>query len=135
MKKIAHNYKKWLHVVFLIAAIGASIGLLFFVVSCTTIGFSVKEHCADAQAEYGGECVPALAALLEDESKSFAERNSAIWALGQMGDAQALPVLEKYSTGVIPEHGSLEDNLSQLLLTRAIKLIESGVNLTAWAWR
>jgi len=127
--------RKWLNVVLLIAAIGASIGLLFFVISCTTIGFSVKEKCADAQAEYGGECVPALAALLEDEDKSFAERNSAIWALGQMGDARALPVLKIFFTGIIPERSSLEDGLSQLLLARAIKLIESGVNLTAWAWR
>lgn len=135
MKKTNSRERKWLNLFLLIAAIGASIGVLFFIISCTLIGFSVKEKCADAQAEYGGECVPALIVLLEDESNSFSERNSAIWALGQMGDARALEILNKFSTGVIPERSSLEGELSQILLARAIKLIRSGVNLTAWAWR
>ena len=127
--------KKWLQLAFLVGTIGVSIAMLFFVVSSTMIGYQVKEDCAEAQAEYGGACVPALMLLLEDENNSYALRNSAIWALGQMGDAQALPVLENYYTGNIPEGSSLEDALSQLLLSRAIALIQGGFNLTAWAWR
>jgi len=129
------NKQKWKNLVFLVGAIGISIAMLMFVISCTLIGYSVKDHCKNAQAEYGGECVPALITMLEDEKKPYSTRNSAIWALGQLGDARALPVLEKYYTGEIPERSSLEKELSQLLLSRAIKLIRSGFNMTAWAWR
>ena len=127
--------KKWMDLIFLVVAIGISIVMLMFVVSSTMIGYSVKEHCKNAQAEYGGECVPALIMLLEDEDKPYASRNSAIWALGELGEAQALPALEAYYTGEIPERSNLEQELSQLLLSRAIKLIRNGINLTAWAWR
>lgn len=79
-----------------IGAIGMSIGMLLFVVAYTVIGYQVKAHCSDAQQAYGGECVDALIDVLEDEEQPFAVRNSTVWALGQLGDKKALPVLEKY---------------------------------------
>jgi len=112
-----------------------SIGLLMFVISCTLIGYQVEEACANAQTAYGGDCVDAMIQRLDDESQPFSTRNSAIWALGQQGDTRALPVLNKYYTGNIPECSSLENELSQILLSRAIRLIRGGFNLTAWAWR
>ena len=118
-----------------LGAIGISIGMLYFVVTCTLIGYEVKEVCVDAQAEYSGDCVEALIARLNDESSSFRSRNSAIWALGQLGDARALPVLEAYYTGDIPERESLDKTISQYALKKAINLAGSGLNVTAWAWR
>jgi hypothetical protein len=117
-----------------LGAIGIGIGLLFFVVTCTIIGYEVKEICADAKAEYNGDCVGSLINLLEDEGQPFRERNSAIWALGQLGDARALPVLESYYTGDIPERESLNGGISQYELKKAIKLAGGGLNLTAWVW-
>ena len=48
-----------------IGAIGVSTGLLLFVVTCTIIGYEVKDICADAKAEYTGDCAGSLMALLE----------------------------------------------------------------------
>lgn len=126
---------KFLAKVLYLGAIGASICMLFFVVTCTIIGYDVKEQCADAKTEYGGECVEALISLLDDESKSFRSRNSAIWALGQLGDSRALMALEKYYTGEIPKKDPLDGGISQYELKKAIKLAVDGLNLTAWAWR
>ncbi len=128
------NKKKILESVLYLGAVGLSIGMLFFVVTCTIIGYEVKSLCADAREEYGGECVQSLIAWLEDGSQSFRSRNSAIWALGQLGDARALPVLEKYYTGDIPERGSLTAEISQYELKKALKLAGGGLNMTAWAW-
>jgi len=118
-----------------LGAIGISIGMLFFVVTCTLIGYGVKNQCADAKAAYGGECVEALITLLDDENRSFRSRNSASWALGQLGDGRALPILEKYYTGEIPEREPQDKGISQYELKKAIKLAGGGLNLTAWAWR
>ena len=71
-------------------AIVISIGLLLFVVTCTIIGYEVNQVCSDAKMEYKGDCVVSLITLLEDETQPFRERNSAIWALGQLGDDRAL---------------------------------------------
>lgn len=120
-----------------IAAVGVSIGLLFFVVCCTWIGFDVKNQCQEAKREYPAEtdCVGALMTLVQDEGKSFRTRNSAIWALGQSGDKRALPVLEKYYTGVIPDREPLDKSLSQYELKKAIALVKGGFNMTAFVWR
>ena len=126
--------KKALTGILYLGAIGFSIGLLFFVIVCTVIGYEVKNQCADAKAAYGGDCIHAMISLLDDDNKSFRSRNSAIWALGQLGDARALPVLEKYFTGNIPARESLDGGISQYELKKAIKLAGGGLNLTAWAW-
>jgi hypothetical protein len=72
---------------------------------------------------------------LEDENRSFKARNSAIWALGQFGDSRALPVLEKYYTGNIPDREPLNGTISQYELKKAIKLAKGGTNISAFIWR
>lgn len=114
---------------------GAGVFFLFFVLTCRVIGSQVKENCQEAKKEYGGDCVEALIALLNDESESFRKRNSAIWALGQLGDRRALPILQSYYTGEIPRKGSLEGNISQYELKKAINLASGGLNLSALIWR
>ena len=123
-----------MEIVLYLGVIGISISMLFFVVVCTIVGYEVKNQCADSKAQYGGDCVESLISLLGDENKSFRSRNSAIWALGELGDARALPVLEKYYTGNIPKRESLDKGISQYSLSKAIILSRGGLNLTAWAW-
>ena len=118
-----------------LSAVGASIFLLFFVITCTWIGFDVKDQCQKAKGEYGGDCVEALIAVLNDEGKGYRTRNSAIWALGQLGDSRALPVLESYYTGNIPDREPLDGTISQYELKKAINLTSGGVNLSAPFWR
>lgn len=84
------------------AAVAICITLLFFVIGVTWIGFDVKSQCQQAPREYGGDCTEALIRLVEDDTRGFRVRNEAIWALGQLGDGRALPVLQQLYTGNIP---------------------------------
>lgn len=117
------------------AAIGASTFLLFFFIAGVWIGYEAKNICKTAQREYGGTCVNSLIAQLEDEGRGFRARNDAVWALGQLGDGSALPVLEKYYTGNIPDREPLDKMISQYELKKAINLASGGFNITAWLWR
>lgn len=117
---------------------GSSVlGLLFmlFVISFVWIGFDVKNQCLQAKREYGGKCSQALSKLLDDENKLYRQRNSAIWVLGQMGDEKALPVLQKYYTGQIPDREPLDSTISQYELEKAIKLVQGGTNITGIFWK
>jgi hypothetical protein len=110
------------------------IGVFLVLLSFNIIGYGVKERCHLAQEKYSGDCVQALVQYLEDEDNPFRGRNSAIWALGQLGDARALPALERLYTGDIPPRESLSQTISQYELKKAIKLI-NGFNATAFFWR
>ena len=117
-------------------ALGTSIFLLFFVISCTWIGYDVKNQCERAKRKYQrGDCVEVLSALVADENAGFRQRNEAIWALGQLGDARALPVLEKLYTDNIPPREPYDKGISQYELKKAIKLAQGGLNLSAFIWR
>ncbi|MCL4367491.1 HEAT repeat domain-containing protein [Patescibacteria group bacterium] len=116
-------------------AVGLSIFLLFFFVTGTWIGYDVKSQCRDAQREYGGDCVNSLITLLNDQNKDFRQRNNAIWALGQLGDKRALPILQSYYTGVIPDKEPLGQTISQYELQKAINLADGGTNIAAFIWR
>jgi hypothetical protein len=129
--------------IFYAVAVGVSIFILFFVVGSVWIGYEVKSQCQEAEKEYppvGGQatdldCVEALIVVLNDENKSFRARNSAIWALGQFGDNRAVPELEKYYTGNIPEREPLDKTISQYELKKALNLARGGFNISALVWR
>lgn len=118
-----------------LGAIGVSIFILFFVITCTWIGYDVKQKCQDAKYQYGGNCTEALILLLNDENRGFRDRNNAIWALGQLGDPNALPVLQSYYTGDTPEREPLDKVISQYELKKAVNLTSGGKNITAIFWR
>lgn len=116
-------------------AIIISIFCLFFFITCSWIGYDVKSQCRSARMEYKGDCTESLIKLLRDEKKDFRSRNSAIWALGQLGDSRALPVLKSFYTGNIPAREPLDKTISQYELKKAIALASGGLNVTAWVWR
>jgi hypothetical protein len=129
------NIKHFNHKIVFIITIGLSIFGLFFFITGTWIGSDVKSQCKQAKSEYQGDCVTALISLLKDENRSFKSRNSAIWALGQIGNKQALPVLQSFYTDNIPPKESLNDTISRYELKKAINLAGGGTNLTAIFWR
>jgi hypothetical protein len=115
--------------------IGFSLFALLFVITCVWIGYDVKDHCRQAKLDYGSTCTQALSKLLQDETRSFSSRNSAIWALGQLGNPDSLSVLESFYTGNIPDREPLNEIISQYELKKAINLINGGTNITAIFWR
>lgn len=95
----------------------------------------VKQYATEAQTIYGGDAAGALIALVEDESASFEKRNSAIWALGQLGNDRALPVLSRLDTDEIqqPPYDSTS-YIIQYSVEKAIRQI-NRISLTRWMYR
>lgn len=122
-------------VVYLAVSLFLAFVVLAFAAVSFAIGRQVRSLCLAAVTRYGGDCVAALSHTVEDESNSFRDRNSAIWALGQLGDRRALPTIGKYYTGEIPPHEPYDAGLSQFELFKALTLIETGHNITAFLWR
>jgi hypothetical protein len=112
---------------------GASICFAFlFIVYlwvCFDIRSGVKQISAEATQQYPGDRVEALIAYVKSEDHSLRKRNLAVWALGQIGDKRALPVLTESYTGQPCDH---DHYLCQGELQKAIKLCQGNFNATAW---
>lgn len=117
-KKKSNNIKK----IFLFAISGL-VGLIIFslVFLVGWIKYEIAHQCNIAQKQYEGDCVESLNSLLVDENQSYKSRNDAIWVLGRLADPRALPSLENYYTGIIPEREPLDQMISQYELKKAIK--------------
>lgn len=121
--------------------LGLVLFVLLFIVTSIYIGRSVEKRCRMAQEKYEwalprqpAGCTEALISYLEDESNSYRSRNSAVWALGQIGDSRAVPVLKSYYTGNIPNKEPLDAGISQYELKKAINLTTGGFNLSKLIW-
>lgn len=115
--------------------VGALLSLFVFLVTCTQIGYEVSLRCQIAQSRYGGECVDALMSQVADSSTASG-KNDAIWSLGQLGDRRALPFLESYDNGqMLPAREPWNEGISQYELRKAIRLLRSGENISAFVWR
>jgi hypothetical protein len=95
----------------------------------------VQQYATEAQAVYGGDAAGALIALVEDENTPFEKRNSAIWALGQLGNERALPVLTKLDTDEVqnPPYDSTS-YIVQYSVEKSIKQI-NGFSMVRWMYR
>lgn len=110
-----------------------AIGLLSAYIGVSAwIGTDVRRISGDAMQRYEGDAVEALMEQVGDSARPLADRNEAVWALGQMGDSRALQVLQHYSTGGPCHH---ETALCERELAKAIKHLEGGLNVTALVWR
>jgi hypothetical protein len=109
--------------------------LLFLYTSYELIGKTIQEECVSAKNFYGGTCAEALSILIDDTTRSFKKRNRAIWALGHLGDPQALPVLEKYFTEVPEGREPVNSTLSQYELYKAINQCKGATNLPRLVWQ
>jgi hypothetical protein len=68
------------------------------------ISRGVDDVARAAVAQYPGPAADALIAYVDCESCPLRERNRAVWALGQMREVRALPVIRKYQTGEECDH-------------------------------
>jgi hypothetical protein len=102
---------------------------IFYLWACLSIRSGVKKISAEATQQYPGDRVEALISYVKSENHSLRQRNLAVWALGQIGDKRALPVLNQFYTGGPCDHNHY---LCQGELQKAIKLCEGRFNATAW---
>jgi hypothetical protein len=102
---------------------------IVFLWVCLDIRSGVKKISAEATQQYPGDRVEALITYVKSEDHSLRQRNYAVWALGQIGDKRALPVLKQFYTGGPCDHAHC---LCQYELQKAIKLCEGSFNATAW---
>jgi hypothetical protein len=114
----------------LVAALfGLAAAVLVFGLGCLGIYKGIRDISGEASAIYGGDKIEALIAYVDDEGRGLSQRNRAVWALGQLGDERALPVLEKYYTGEPCDHARF---LCQDELRKSIRKCRGGVNVTSW---
>ncbi len=103
-----------------------------FLAICLVIGAGVRGAVADAQSHHPGEPVSALLAVTSDEELAPAVRNRAIWALGQLGISDAVPVLQAL---VAPGPCDHARSLCQREIAKAIAACSGGRNIGAVIWR
>lgn len=129
--KIKLNFNK---VVFLVMALFLSLILIFFFFTFLTIYSKVKSTCLEAQKEYKLSCVDSLTKTVQSDNKTFREKNTAIWTLGQLADKKALPILRNLYTGKDPWKESYDKIINQYELKKAITWCEKG-NITSWMYK
>ena len=86
-----------------------------------SIHAGVSDAVRSAETRYPGDRVQALCTLVDCQICSLADRNRAVWALGQLRDPHALPVLMKYYTRQKCDHAS---DLCQYELQKALEAIQ-----------
>ena len=69
-------------------------------------GPEVRDVVSIAQAASPGDPVTALLSVVNSPDFSLAEKNRAVWSLGQLGSPRALRTLEALFTGEECDHSS-----------------------------
>jgi len=120
------NGRRWVRFVTRAGVLGLVLIAALWLGSYWLIGSGVRAASEAALLERPGDRVLGLMAYVESPKHTLRERNRAVWALGQLRDARALPVLERYFTGRDCEHGRV---LCQYELRKAIHLCRGAPNL------
>ncbi len=116
--------------------IAAVAGCVFaFVLLSLTIGYHVRATATRAIAEYPGDRVTALMAYASSDDHSLRNRNRAIWALGQLGDARALPLLKSLRAEHEDQPCDHDHYLCHHELDKATRACDGGTNISALIWR
>jgi hypothetical protein len=99
------------------------------------ISVEVRSACVSAQTEFEGDCVVALSQVAVSPDHSYQKRNRAIWALGEIGDSRAIPILENLSTGEPhPPHCNIKHGICEYGVSKSIQLC-AGMNVVRYVWR
>lgn len=114
-------------------AVGAiAVVLVAFVATALVIGRQVDAAMARAQQAHSGDGVSALITVAGSSDAPVAERNRAIWALGQLGAGAALPVLRSLVDDAECSHGTA---VCRREVGKALALCEGEFNVGALVWR
>ena len=117
---------------FTVVAVALFIGLLGLL-ACDglIIGSYLRSVSRKAQSQFPGKRVEALIALAQCQSCDRRDRNNAVWALGQLDDQRALPVLESCYAG---NDGELLDRETLQIALRHLRHLDWNRS-EAFLWR
>jgi hypothetical protein len=107
-------------------AVAGVMGMLWYIQG------TAHDEAAKAQRRFGGDRVQALIQTVEADTLPLRERNRAVWALGQLRDPRALPVLRAHHTGAECQHDRF---LCQEEIEKAIGLITGERTFGGWLSR
>jgi hypothetical protein len=109
--------------------------IVFFIITFSSIYSGVKKTCLTAKKEFSGGCQSALVQYIESESHSIREKNTAIWALGQLADPRSVEFLVKLDAETpSPEECNHDKYPCNYEIQKAIKWSKNG-NWTSWMYR
>jgi hypothetical protein len=124
------SLKRW---ILFAGLIGVALGIYALPWMFWQLQAPVKSRCAKAQEEFGGDCVEALTKVLESDHHSYLEKNRAVWALGQLADERALPLLRGLQSGVPCQRPCRKDShICQHEVEKAVKWCEKGTLFSRW---
>ncbi len=110
----------------------AGLLILVFLAVSVLIGWGVESTSRKAMAKFSGDRIEALIACVDCRGCDLRERESAVWALGQLTDKRALPVLYKYRTGKSCNHWT---TICQYEISKAIRWTEGNSYMLPQVWR
>ncbi len=115
-----------------ILGIVAALIILAFIGLEGLIGVGVEHDSQNAMRAFPGDRIEALIAVVDCQGCDLRNRNQAVWALGQLRDKRALPVLYKYRTGKKCDHFRF---ICQYELAKAIRWTEGNAYVAPQLWR
>jgi hypothetical protein len=115
-----------------ILVIAVGIVIIAFLGCSLMIGRGVSSASESATAQFYGDRVEALIALVDCQTCDLHDRTTAVWALGQLKDKRALPILYKYRTGKPCDH---LHQICQYEITKAIRWTEGNSYMLPQIWR
>ncbi len=96
------------------------------------IDWGINKESRSAMARFAGDRIEALMALVDCQDCRLEDRNHAVWALGQLRDKRALPVLYKYRTGKACIYSR---QICQYEISKAIRWTEGNSYMLPQIWR
>jgi hypothetical protein len=115
-----------------ILAIALGIVIVVYLGGSLMIGWGVNKESRSAMAQFNGDRIEALIALVDCQNCRLEDRNQAVWALGQLRDKRALSVLYKYRTGKPCNHLR---QICQYEIIKAIRWTEGNSYMLPQIWR
>jgi len=115
--------------------IGFAVLSVLFILSLHWICSDVRAITKKAQQQFEGDHIETLVAALESDKLSIKEKNRVIWAMGEIGDKRALPVLQKIYTGEpCQKPCDSSQHICQYGIKKAIRGCK-GFNVVSYVWQ
>jgi hypothetical protein len=102
---------------------------ILLTLSVFSIRSGLQRYSHEAMTRFPGDRAEALIQLADCSHCPVDHRNHSVWALGQMAEPRALPVLRKHYDGGRCSH---ETRLCQHELRKAIRMIETSTWHRPW---